>query len=598
MTKHLFYILLPFSLLAQQPLNLDFEMMSIEGIERPWGWHNNTWKKTFKMDSLTVYKGNYSLYSNYTDTTNHEFKQSIAFEMEPYELKDKRIKLLGYVKGEKVKKASFSITYWVNKNIEIKSRELSGSFNWKKVSLIHNIPEKAKRVKVNITHEGVGKVWFDEFQLKINGRLVNKLQIAEPFTQEQIDWLEKKSYTFDSPFPVMNEKILPNEELSFFKRAVSDSKVVALGESTHGTSEFFSLKHKLLQYAVEELGFRVFALEDHMIFGENVDRYVKTGKGNAYESMKGCFSIWKRQEVLKMIQWIRAYNKQHPNDMISFIGYDMQNITPSMNKLSEFLKKQDIKLYNKKHSELEYLRKEGEKAFLIRDSLRQLKNIERAKTLYDQIVLKKKEWGLKVLTKKELLTIEYGIQYANLVKQYFEIMLNNDEKLYRDKAMAENIIWYMKNKYPNKKIIVWAHDTHISRGDHPNPMSNLHYGVSMGSFLSKKFKNKYKSFGMYTYQGNYRAFKTYTYQDLVECPLFKSPKGSLEEAMHQVSIIKKSKYLFFSIPRTQEWLNKVLPTRFTNHVNHDYGYWTRYSIPYQFDGIFFIDKTSSALLME
>lgn len=37
-----------------------------------------------------------------------------------------------------------------------------------------------------------------------------------------------------------------------------------------------------------------------------------------------------------------------------------------------------------------------------------------------------------------------------------------------------------------------------------------------------------------------------------------------------------------------------MPLRFANHVNIDYGYWGRLAVPFQFDGLFFIDKTTSA----
>ena len=37
----------------------------------------------------------------------------------------------------------------------------------------------------------------------------------------------------------------------------ADAKVIGLGEATHGTKEFFKMKHRLLKYFVEKHGFKI-----------------------------------------------------------------------------------------------------------------------------------------------------------------------------------------------------------------------------------------------------------------------------------------------------------------------------------------------------
>jgi hypothetical protein len=66
--------------------------------------------------------------------------------------------------------------------------------------------------------------------------------------------------------------------------------------------------------------------------------------------------------------------------------------------------------------------------------------------------------------------------------------------------------------------------------------------------------------------------------------------------LHQISINKKFPGLFLNLQDAKklDWFLRPIPMRFANHVNIEYGYWTRYSIPNQFDGIIFIDKTSAA----
>ena len=45
------------------------------------------------------------------------------------------------------------------------------------------------------------------------------------------------------------------------KKVIGEARLVALGEATHGTREFFQLKHRMLEFLVSEMGFTVFGIE-------------------------------------------------------------------------------------------------------------------------------------------------------------------------------------------------------------------------------------------------------------------------------------------------------------------------------------------------
>ena len=50
-------------------------------------------------------------------------------------------------------------------------------------------------------------------------------------------------------------------DLQPLRQIVGDARIVALGEATHGTREFFQLKHRLLEFLVSEMDFNIFAIE-------------------------------------------------------------------------------------------------------------------------------------------------------------------------------------------------------------------------------------------------------------------------------------------------------------------------------------------------
>src|SRR5262245_5848460 len=51
------------------------------------------------------------------------------------------------------------------------------------------------------------------------------------------------------------------DDLEPLRAMLAKARVVSLGEATHGTREFFQLKHRLIEYCVSRLGFTIIAFE-------------------------------------------------------------------------------------------------------------------------------------------------------------------------------------------------------------------------------------------------------------------------------------------------------------------------------------------------
>jgi erythromycin esterase len=82
-------------------------------------------------------------------------------------------------------------------------------------------------------------------------------------------------------------------DLAPLRARIADKRIVSLGEATHGTREFFQLKHRLLEYCVCELGFRVFCIEANYPESLRVNDYVLHGKGSAADALAGMrFWTW------------------------------------------------------------------------------------------------------------------------------------------------------------------------------------------------------------------------------------------------------------------------------------------------------------------
>jgi len=119
-----------------------------------------------------------------------------------------------------------------------------------------------------------------------------------------------------------------------------NTRIIALGEATHGNREFQQLKLDVFQIMVEQYGVRAFALEGDYGGCEAVNRYIHGGDGTAKEAAAAIgFAIYRTDEMEDLISWMRSYNETAAEgDDIRFYGFDMQQTEYNYQFLLEELK--------------------------------------------------------------------------------------------------------------------------------------------------------------------------------------------------------------------------------------------------------------------
>ena len=114
------------------------------------------------------------------------------------------------------------------------------------------------------------------------------------------------------------------DDLQPLKRIIGTARMVTLGEATHGSREFFQLKHRLLEFFATEMGFTIFSIEANMPEAYRLNDYVLNGVGDPAQLLRGMyFWTWDTEEVLDMIRWMREFNKAGKG-RVQFTGFDMQ----------------------------------------------------------------------------------------------------------------------------------------------------------------------------------------------------------------------------------------------------------------------------------
>lgn len=146
------------------------------------------------------------------------------------------------------------------------------------------------------------------------------------------------------------------DDLAFLKEIVGDARIVALGEGTHGTREFFQMKHRITQYLAQEMGFTIFAIEASTPESAKVSDYTVRNIGDSPDDLiRGMyFWTWSTDEVADMARWMRAFNNANAKGgggggagnvdkrkHITFTGFDMQTPDIAGQIAAEFLRAHD-----------------------------------------------------------------------------------------------------------------------------------------------------------------------------------------------------------------------------------------------------------------
>jgi len=163
-----------------------------------------------------------------------------------------------------------------------------------------------------------------------------QLQPPQPPTPSVIDWIRTHAIplaTVDAGHGF--------DDLQPLKKIIGDARVVELGEATHGTSEFFRMKHRMLEFLATQMGFTIFSIEANMPEAYRLNDYVLDGKGDPKALIKGMnFWTWDTQEVLAMVEWMRGFN-QSGKGHVEFTGFDMQAPNVALQTVFQFLQAND-----------------------------------------------------------------------------------------------------------------------------------------------------------------------------------------------------------------------------------------------------------------
>jgi len=305
-------------------------------------------------------------------------------------------------------------------------------------------------------------------------------------------------------------------DLAPLKQIAASASIVGLGEETHGTHEFITMKARLAEFLISKMGFTTFVMENGWGDSKLIDAYINGGPGKITDVMaRNLYGSWQTEEYRDLLEWMRAYNADPAHTTkIHFLGMDMQDLNQNdLAAVENYLRKVDpgqVATVQELYAPL--LAISGPGAY---DKLAQVSASDKqryqdqARRVYDLLQTSQEEYTRRSSSQE----FAFALQNARIVTQFatYNNANTDDESLtryfQRDGFMAENVAWIHDHAAgSNPKVIVWAHDAHIANDTYYGSQD----GRNMGGELRASYGDGYLAIGTTLYRGAFRSYTSFT----------------------------------------------------------------------------------------
>ncbi|WP_371404030.1 MULTISPECIES: erythromycin esterase family protein [Bacillus cereus group] len=295
----------------------------------------------------------------------------------------------------------------------------------------------------------------------------------------------------------------PFEDLKPLKKMIGSAQYVGLGENTHGSSEIFTMKFRLVKYLVTEMGFTNFTMEEDWGNGLKLNEYIQTGKGNPREFLK---LLYPTDEIIAMIEWMKDYNADPSNKKkIQFIGLDLKTMDQSVfNKVIDYVKQHrpDLRAeVEENYKDLSSFTGSIQEYINLAPEMKAKFKANAEKVA--QLLKDEKEQTNKDVGSSEYIWVKAT---ANAIEKFTTMLLSNDYpnviKLH-EQYLADHAMWAQETF--GGKTMVWAHNIHMAKGIIDEKL----YPDAAGQFLKERLDNNYVTIGSTTTEGNFTLYSEY-----------------------------------------------------------------------------------------
>jgi erythromycin esterase len=307
----------------------------------------------------------------------------------------------------------------------------------------------------------------------------------------------------------LNLQVIPLDELPMnlgdsslsFMDQYGESRIIGMGEATHGTGEFFRMKHRLFRYLVEQHSYKGIAFEADFAESVYLNNYIMGAEGDLETLMNTVmhFWTWKSFEVKELLEWMRNYNaNKAPNEQIVYFGIDCQSSTFQPDLMQAYYEYTIPSLW------------QSISATMI--EIREMESIDYQSLppqQFQEILTLLQTYEFQMESNKALLMAASSSQEYELYRQVLRTFVQAFQVRYRfetgngdylrDRFMADNALWAANYMGEKAKISLWAHNGHIAKD--PGYFAS----GSMGELLYQDLDDNYRAIGFGFSIGSFNA---------------------------------------------------------------------------------------------
>jgi len=304
------------------------------------------------------------------------------------------------------------------------------------------------------------------------------------------------------------------DSISDIARLIDGRRAVLLGEASHGTSEYYTIRAELSKELIEHHGYHFIVVEGDWDAAWKVNQYVKQldGAPETAEQALASFTrwppwMWNNEEVLALVKWMRDWNDALPDGAVKvgFYGMDVYGYEGSVRIL---------------RNQVELLETEARRAVQVATHcMSQFRGDRRGYLENTQLTgehcgsdITKAVQELTRSTRPDELSEEewFNIQqHARVIKQadlHLRGMLQQGPSSWNERATNfKNTLTHLLEFYGEEgRGIAWAHNTHIGDARATDMASAGMHNIGQLARVAYGEENVF-ALGFGTYKGSVKA---------------------------------------------------------------------------------------------
>ncbi len=299
-------------------------------------------------------------------------------------------------------------------------------------------------------------------------------------------------------------------DLNPLMERIGSSRIVLLGEATHGTSEFYRMRERITRELIVKKGFRFIAIEADWPDAARVDHYVRhfrfpPSEWTAFARFPTW--MWRNAEVRDFVSWLRKHNGTVDKDQrVAFHGLDLYSLYDSIRSVLNYLEEVDPQLARIARERYGCLtpwqRDPATYGHAALTGAYPTCESDVVRTLTD-LLAKRRAYAEN--DGERFLDAEQNARLVANAERYYRIMYYGSRASWnlRDSHMFETLKNLLAFHGKDSKAVVWAHNSHVGNAGATEMAARGEFNI--GELCRKEFGQQAYLIGFGTHTGTVAA---------------------------------------------------------------------------------------------